>query len=202
MRDDSETLTASKEAEASFLEDRTRHGIRQRWASTIDLATLCQPPLVPTGFKNPMTPALVGRAKKKKRVLSQPPVSVEELVLLVAVLDAYALGLLASLLLFAPRPSELGRMLLCDYDRAQSTLTVLCRPRIGYSTKGGVDKIWPVNSAFAVCIRPFVDRSVEGPVFVKRSIFEGRARPLLAETSEAAMAREYDKGRTRLSGPT
>jgi len=199
MQGDSEMLTVSKEEGDGFLKGPTKHGVRQRAAAVVNCAMLLLPPLVPPGFRNPMTPALVGRAKKKKRGLSKPPVSVEELALLVAVLDVYALGLLAPLLLFAPRPSELGRILLCDYNPADSTLTVPCRESIGYWTKGDVDKLWPVNAALAACIRAFVDRAVEGPLFVKRAIFEGRARALLADTSETAMAREYDRGRTRLA---
>lgn len=199
MSSDDGSLSTGEGQATGFLKKRTKHGVRQRLASVIYSAMLRQPPLVPPEFRNPMNRTLVGTCRRPARGLSKPPVSVEELATLVAALDGYALGVLAPLMLFAPRPSEIGRILSCDYDLASATLTVGCRPGIGYLTKGKVDKIWPVSAALAACIRPFVERAIDGPLFVKRAVYEGRARPLLAETDGASLAREYDERRTQLA---
>ena len=125
------------------------------------------PSLVPPDFRNPMTTRLVGKKERRGSVLSEPPVSDGELVEVVGVLDRYSLGLLAPLFLYGPRPSELGRILIADYDHANGLMFVGSRVSTGYRTKGRVDKYWPLTKPLAVCVRAFLGKAA-GPLIVKR----------------------------------
>ena len=78
---------------------KQKQGIKRRLRSILEHARQRVPPLVPPGFRNPMTTELVREDDADENELSEPPVSVEELVKIVARLDAYALGLLAPLVL-------------------------------------------------------------------------------------------------------
>ena len=172
------------------LSQKVRRGILQRLHAILEHARLRTPPLVPPPFRNPVTRELIGRDPRREEELSEPPVSVDELVMIVAVLDAYALGLLAPEFEYGPRPSEIGRILQADHDAANAFLLMKSRPETGYRTKGRRNKAWPLTEALAACLRPFLLQGL-GPIFVKRRVFEGKARPILANADETALAAEY-----------
>jgi integrase len=174
------------------LSDYQKQQIRRLFARTIEHGMLLEPPLVPRDFRSPMAAELIGRRPEDEDDLSDPSVSVNELVAIVAVLDQYALGLLAPLFLFAPRPSELGRVLPADYDVEAAALHVKCRKDTGYQTKGRRNKTWPVTAELAACIQPFMGRGA-GPLFPKRRIFEGKVNPGLLDADEERLAQEYDR---------
>ena len=138
-----------------------------------------------------MPPDLVGHESRRGNGVSDPPVSHEELAAIVAVLDAYALGLLAPLFLYGPRPSELGHILRSDHDDSNGFLHVVSRPAIGYQTKGRRDKAWPVTDVLAACLRPFLARTA-GPLFVKRWVFEEQAQPAISSATEDVLVREFE----------
>ncbi|MHC4252168.1 MAG: hypothetical protein ACYS9X_23870, partial [Planctomycetota bacterium] len=128
-----------------LLASKQKQGIRRRLASVFEAAMLHQPPLLPRDYRNPMTRQLIGVTVLAQHEMSDPPATLDELVAIVPVLDRYGLALLAPLFLFGPRPSELGHVLLDDFDRQHATLRVISRPSTGYHTKGRRGKIWPVN---------------------------------------------------------
>jgi len=173
------------------LSDYQKQQIRRRLARTIEAGMLVEPPLVPRDFRSPMAAELIGRRPEDEDDLSDPPVSVDELAAVVAVLDPYALGLLSPLFLFGPRPSELGRVLASDYDPENSSLHVKCRRATGYQTKGRRNKTWPVTPELAACIQSFLGRCA-GPLFPKRRIFEGKVNPGLLDADEELLTNEYD----------
>jgi len=173
-----------------LLSAATKREIRQRLRDLFEYARLRTPPLVPAGFRNPMSQSLIGGKPRAGNAVSDPPVSDGELAAIVGELDAYALGLLAPLLLYGPRPSELGRILRADYDESTDFLRVLSRPESGYRTKGRCDKAWPVTDTLAACLGPFLGRS-SGPLLVKRKIFEGKAAPTLRAATEAELASAF-----------
>ncbi|HOX08883.1 MAG TPA: hypothetical protein PK280_20985 [Planctomycetota bacterium] len=160
--------------------------------SVIEHAILRNPPLAPPAFRNPMMPGLVGSATRCGNGVSDPPVTHEELAAIAAGLDAYALGVLAPLFLYGPRPSELGHILRSDYDDSNAFLHMVSRSATGYQTKGKRGKAWPVTSVLAACLRPFLARTA-GPLFVKRWIFENRAQPAILDATEGVLAGEFER---------
>lgn len=176
------------------LSKRHKQAIKGRLRSVLEHARQVSPSLVPPDFRNPMTTRKVGKKEKASSVLSEPPVSDEELVKVVGVLDRYALGLLAPLFLYGPRPSELGRILIADYDHANGLVFVGSRVSTGYRTKGRVDKYWPLTKPLAVCVRAFLGKAA-GPLFIKRKMFEGRVGPAISDAGEEMLAREFEARR-------
>jgi integrase len=159
--------------------------------SVVEHGMLRTPPLIPPGFRNPMSLALIGRERSRGNGVSDPPISNRELAAIVAVLDSYGLGLLASLFLYGPRPSELGHVLRSDYDDRESFLHVVSRPDTGYQTKGRRDKAWPVTDVLAACLRPLLARTA-GPLFVKRWVFEIQAQPAILNSTANVLVREFE----------
>ena len=177
-----------------------RYETRARLRGILEYAIRNSPPLVPPAWRNPMTQELVGRRPARgAQGLSAPPVGVDDLVRIVAVVDTYGLALLAPLFSFGPRPSELGRILLADFDPAERFLQVICRPEAGYTSKGRRNKFWPVSEALLRCIQPLLGRSRGGPIFIKRSIFEGKAT-LLPGADGKVLAAELARRKQELTG--
>jgi hypothetical protein len=166
--------------------------VKRRARSLLDYAALRSPPLVPPGFRNPLSKELIGRDERIGMPLCEPPVVEEDLVRIVGVLDAWGLGVLGVEFLYGPRPSEQGPVLIEDYDRAAGVLVVRSRPETGYLTKGRCDKAWPVTAALAACLRPFLART-SGAVLIKRAHFEGRSAPVLANATAADVVREFER---------
>ncbi len=175
-----------------FLSGCQKLQIRQRLSSVIEASMARTPPLVPRDFRNPMTRDLIGRKPRKPSRPSEPPVTLDELVAVIPVLDEYALALLAPLFYYGPRPSELGRVLPVDFVAEDGMLKIVSRPSTGYWTKGKVDKYLPVTAPFAACLRPFRVRS-GGPLFVKRWVHEQKARPILDGADESRLALRFDE---------
>jgi hypothetical protein len=170
---------------------KQKQGIKRRFRSVLEHAQERVPPLVKPGFRNPMTTDLARDEDHGDNELSEPLVSVEELAAVVPQLDTYALGLLAPLLLYGPRPSELGRILLADHDMKHAFLHMRSRAKTGYRTKGRQNKFWPVGEPLAVCIRPFLAVTV-GPLFMKRKICERRSNPIISSATADVLAREFE----------
>jgi integrase len=173
------------------LSTKQKREIKRCFKSVIEFARFRTPPLVPSSFTNPITKQIVGRAPNNGHALSGPPVTMDELVSIVAELDTYGLGLLGTLFLYGPRPSELGRILRSDCDDVAGFLHVISRPDTGYHTKGRRDKTWPVTETLAAILRPFLVRG-PGPVFVKRGAFLGKMVPPLAHTDGPRLILEFD----------
>ncbi|MHC4248168.1 MAG: hypothetical protein ACYS9X_03490 [Planctomycetota bacterium] len=176
-----------------------RQAIKRRLRSVIEHARQASPSLVPPDFRNPMTTRMVGKKTRRASMLSEPPVSDVELVKIIGVLDRYALGLLAPLFLYGPRPSELGRILVVDYDYANALIFMGSRAATGYRTKGRVDKHWPLTRPLAICVRTFLGKAA-GPLFVKRKIFERKVRPAIPDASEEMLAGEFEARRREERG--
>lgn len=112
------------------LSRKQKRGIKERLRSVVEHAKSRRPPLVPADFRNPMTRDLVGPKGRRGNRLTDPPVSLDEQVAIVGVLDSYALGPLALLFRYGPRPSELGRVLRVDFYIAILTAAVK-KPIVG-----------------------------------------------------------------------
>ncbi len=173
-----------------------RQAIKRVLRSVIEHARQVSPSLVPPDFRNPMTTRMVGKKTRRVSMLSEPPVSAEELVEIIGVLDRYALGLLAPLFLYGPRPSELGRILVVDHDHANGLMFMGSRAMTGYRTKGRVDKHWPLTCPLAICVRILLGKAA-GPLFVKRKIFEGKVRPAISCANEETLKLEFEARRRR-----
>jgi len=174
-----------------FLSGYQKLQTRQRLSSMIETCMARTPPLVPHDFRNPMTRDLIGRRPRKPNRPSEPPVTVDELVAVIPVLDEYALALLAPLFYYGPRPSELGHVLPLDLVIEDGMLKIVSRPSTGYWTKGKVDKFLPVTAPLAACLRPFRARP-GGPLFIKRWVYERKAKPMLDGADESGLAQRFD----------
>ena len=180
------------------MSEKQKQGIRRRFVSVIEAALAHQPRLVSPGFGNPMTRDLVGPAVRPRRGPEAPPVSIDELVTIVGVLDSYALGLLAPLFLYGPRPSELGHVLIEDVDAADGIVRVVCRPDSGYLTKGRIDKMFPLTRVLAACLAPLIERG-SGVLFAKRWAFERRGNPIIAAPTSDGLAKEFEARKVALA---
>ncbi len=143
--------------------------------------------LLATGFQNPFTK----RRRGTRQITTDPvrplDVTMQMAVELVAVTDRFQLGLLAPLLLYGLRPSELSWLF--SEHAEQGWLRVINIPELHYTTKGRRDKRFPLVECLSAIWE--LNRAPSQGLVYKNDLVEKVHKPSEARLSLEALIAEY-----------
>lgn len=110
------------------------------------------------------------QCRARQQAMSAAPITTDELIRLIRAADRYHLTLLAFYIFHGVRVSEPCWLMLEDFDAQGGWLNYRCIERLGYRTKGGVDKNLPVPDVMSRAILHAAGNRHGGPLLVKRRL--------------------------------
>lgn len=153
---------------------------------------------LPERFPNPFLRSRLKRRRPARDALGEPDITVDMAREFFVACDSYALGLLAPILFYGLRPSELIYM--CWEHFETRWVGLPCIEELGYLTKGVRGKKFPRLECLLDLWREGDDPS--GLVLLRRAVSEGREHPPLFHQSLDSLVMEYRKRCRRLDQPT
>jgi integrase len=153
---------------------------------------------LPAGFLNPFLRSRLQRKRSAPDALAEPDITVGMAHQFFSACDDYALTVMAPVLFYGLRPSELIYLFRQHIDDRWVGLP--CIEELGYLTKGARGKKFPRLPSLIDLWK--VDHGTHGLVLHRRAVAEGRERPPLNGQCLDALIAEYRRRCRRLDQPT
>lgn len=156
-----------------------------QWAASADADIL------PAAFRNPFLRRYGQRAKVPPDQFGEPDVTLPMAVDFLHACDLFQLRLFAPMFLWGLRAAEPGFIFREEID--DNWVKVRCVGEIGYLTKGRRDKRFPLIPAVRELLRPTMEESSQGLLYVRRNVLAGRRPAPLVGATLAQMGREFQR---------
>ena len=161
-------------AEQKLMSERTRSEVLHRLKEALFWGVRNH--MMPHDYGLPEIKQFIGR-RMMKNPLREPSFALERRKRLVKIADAYQLITLSLQLVLPLRPEQVSGLLITDIDWTRRMLSFGTRFNGNDFTKGKTDFNVPFPEQLCPLLRRAVSNRVDGPVFLRRSVFEGQEKP-------------------------